>query len=419
MNDHARRITRLCATAASTFSLLVALPSLAHAQQCQCASDACDALMTATHRDHAQCASLRNVPAQSCQSASAGMVQALRSMGQSLPASCGPTAPTGGPAAPTPPGDNGPAVPPPSGPMSNNPESPEPTPLPADPPTTSHSPSGRLACVMDRDGHRVLLTGHVERFTIRCSGIPLAGNPTGAGNPAPPPQRTGDGRTVQIHWNPPPGGGLDPLFAAAAYTAPAQQPHPAEVRIAATVTIPAGHGQPAESVTVSRTVHVVPQRMRLEFDSHQVTHCQPLSPHQGTLTMGFSLTCHMGIDLHVADDFTVSGSGGSSCGAGQATSIQPCAPGISSGEAEGGWSFDSANGHIDPESGVMDLHVNGNRVGYLTVHFSNGRTDRAHTTPLFPRPFTMMPDDGTTRSFGSLTTNSSAGMTNTFTLRAQ
>lgn len=408
------------AAGATAFALAVALarPSAAHAQQCACAVDACDAVMTAMHRDHAQCASLRNAPAQSCQAASAGMLQTLRSMGRPAPASCGAGAPSGAPGGSAPP-ESGPTSPPPGGGNPGNPGSPEPTPLPPDPASTVHSPSGRLACVMDRDGHRVQLTGHPQRFTVRCSGIPLPGNPTGAGEPAAPPQRSADGRAVRIQWSNPPAGDLSPLFAGAVYMAPAQQPHPADVQIAATVTLPAGRGQPAETVTVSRTVHVVPQRMRLDFESHQVTHCQPLRPGQGSLTMGFSLTCQMGIDLRVADDFSVSGSGGSSCGAGQATGIQPCGPGISSGEAEGGWSFDAATGHIDPESGVLDLTVRGNRVGYVTVHFANGRVDRAHTTPLFPRPFTMMPDDGASRSFGSLTTNSSAGLTNTFTIHAR
>jgi hypothetical protein len=119
----------------------------------------------------------------------------------------------------------------------------------------------------------------------------------------------------------------------------------------------------------------------------------------------------------VADDLSVKGSNGTSCGAGTLTGMQLCAPALeTAAENISGWSFDAVNGDIDAETGLFNVHVTGNRIGDLNVHYMNGRWSNPHTVPLFPRPFVMAPDDGATRSFGSLAPSAVRSGTSTFTL---
>ena len=335
--------------------------------------------------------------------------QIVRAMGRPLPAACGEGAPTGAP--------GGSSLPPPTEPHGPT-QSPPPTPVPADPGSTAHAASGHLACVMDRDAHRVMIGGTAQGFTVRCSGIPLPGNPTGAGTPAIPPTAAADGRAVRIVWPQPQGGGeVIPLHASASYRAPAHAPNPADVRVSATVTVVGANGQGLESVSVSRLVHVVSRTLHLDVDAHIVDRCSPVQG--GTLGVGFDLACHQGIDLRLADDFSVTGSGGTSCGAGQMTGIQPCTPIVTRAVPHPGWSLTGASGQLDPETAILTLQVQGNRVDLPDVTFSNGSTSTAHTVTLFPRPFTVGADDGSTRSFGSLMTTPSAGAVNAFTVHAR
>ena len=140
-----------------------------------------------------------------------------------------------------------------------------------------------------------------------------------------------------------------------------------------------------------------------------LNNCTPLSQGKGTLNVGFDLVCNMSIELTVADDLSVSSSGaGQSCGTGQLSNVQLCVgkPMEQSWEAVPGWSFDSANGKIDDVSGIMDLSVTGNRIGLVRVTFMQAKTNDVHTNPLYSRRASpMSADNGSFRSFGSLTTH--------------
>ena len=131
----------------------------------------------------------------------------------------------------------------------------------------------------------------------------------------------------------------------------------------------------------------------------------------------------MSIKVKVGKDLSVTtGAKGTSCGAGTLTGAAPCtlAGGytpVQSWDAGSGWSFDAASGSIDAETGLLSLQITGNRVDGLNVHIKQGLLDHASVNPLFPRGFTMSPDNGSTRTFGSLNTSANSGSTNTFTIQ--
>jgi hypothetical protein len=139
---------------------------------------------------------------------------------------------------------------------------------------------------------------------------------------------------------------------------------------------------------------------------------------QGTIIVGWNCVCPMGIDLTVGDDLAVTGSGGTSCGVGQVTNLRLCAPHEVRAEPVAGWSLDRVSGQIDAESGVMQLQVTGHRADLPVVYFDNGHVVGDRTPGLlFPVPFSLMPDDGATRSFGP-DPNARDGQT-VFTLHAR
>lgn len=279
-----------------------------------------------------------------------------------------------------------------------------PTPLPPDSPTPTHSSSGTLACIIDRtDGARVMVAGSTVSFAVKCSGIP--GQPAN-GLVAPP-------ASVSVKWSAR-GGTVSPLGSMAMWALPQTAPKPADAQIQAIVT--AG----SDKVAVVRTVHVVARHLTLNYRGEIVNKCADLSAGGGSLNVGFDLVCNMSIELTVADDLSVKSNGaGHSCGTGQVSAIQLCLPqGEKSYDLVSGWSFDSASGTIDNVAGIMSLNVGGNRVGLVRVTFVGGKTNDVHANPLFEQGFTMMPDDGSFRSFGSLTTTPHAGSTNAFTITA-
>src|SRR5262249_40837342 len=161
-----------------------------------------------------------------------------------------------------------------------------------------------------------------------------------------------DGRAVSITWQAT-AGVVSGLHSKAVWTAPSTT-NPAEVTVKATIKMAAGGGKPAESVTIPFTVHVVAKSLTITFYGHTVNHCQEIS--KGTVNIGYDLQCTMTMPLTVADDFSVKGSGGSSCGQGNVSAAQLCAPQLEERwEAVPGWSFDSVSGNLDPDSGIMTL----------------------------------------------------------------
>ncbi len=259
-------------------------------------------------------------------------------------------------------------------------------------------------CEIDRaEGTRVMVAGSTASFAVKCNGIP--GQPA-SGLVAPP-------ASVKVKWSAQ-SGTVSPLGAMAMWALPQTAPKPADAQIQAVVT--AG----SDTVTVVRTVHIVAKRLTLNFRGEVVNKCADLSAGGGSLNVGFDLVCNMSIELTVANDLSVKSNGaGRSCGTGQISAVQLCLPqGETKWDAVPGWSFDSATGNIDSTSAIMSLNVSGNRVGLVRVTFVGGKTNDVHTNPLFELGFTMSADDGSFRSFGSLTTTPHAGGTNAFTITA-
>ena len=83
------------------------------------------------------------------------------------------------------------------------------------------------------------------------------------------------------------------------------------------------------------------------------------------------------------------------------------------------WSLHSATGSIDPDAAVMELQIDGERVGGPDVSYPGGKQDRARTTALFPRALSIGPDDNAMRVFGSMTDSKIMGNQTTFELRAR
>jgi hypothetical protein len=252
-----------------------------------------------------------------------------------------------------------------------------------------------------------MVAGGKASFDVKCSGIP------GRAGLSVPPATTTNGTPVVVKWTAPVGT-VTPMGSTATWTLPSSAPKPAEAQLQAVVIVG------SDSVTLTGTVHVVARHLTLNYRGETVNKCSDVSHGGGSLNVGFDLVCNMSIELNVADDLSVKSAGaGRSCGTGQVSAVQLCVPqGEKSWEAVPGWSFDAASGNIDNVSGIMSLNVTGNRVGLVRVTFIGGKTNDVHTNPLFELGFTMSADDGSFRSFGSLTTTPVAGGTNAFTITA-
>lgn len=394
---------------------LVALAPVASAQECTRAQACCHATMDLLHQPHTACDRLASAPPQACAMSIQSFTQLASRTGNGVPAACS----SGATSAPTrggggPPPETPPPPPPTGGDPGEGTRSPPPPRWVPDDHAVSRSSVGQVGCVLERlgGGHRAILTGATQDLELRCTGI---ASPSGPPVPVGGANETHDHRRVRIQWTPQPAvGQIDlSLGGRTTYRAPASvRGSQNEGVVRAVVTIQ-GPGGAVETVIATRTMHVINRHLRLQVNAEIVTHCaRPASP-----SAGFDLTCNQTIDLDVADDFSVRGSNGRSCGAGHWAGLQACMGGQAT-IPQAQWSLDGAQGHIDPDAGILTLSVSGNRVGYpdMTV---NGRTQRAHANPLFSLPLEMSADDGANRSFGSLTTTAHAGGVTAFALLAR
>ncbi len=384
----------------------------ASAQECARASACCQATMALLHQAPTACERLASAPAMACTMAIQNFIQLASRTGNAPPAACGGGGGGGGPPMSDPPPAR-PVPPPPDGDPGAGHDSPPPRPWIPDDHAVSRSPVGQVGCVLERlNGHRAILTGATQDLELRCTGIVSASGPPVPVSGAAPAH---DGRRVRIQWTPQPAvGNIDnTLGARTTYHAPASvrgSQNEGVVRAVVTVTGPDGA---VETVVATRTMHVINRHLRLQVNAEVVTRCaQPAGP-----SSGFNLTCNQTIDLDVADDFSVRGSNGRSCGAGSWSGLRSCG-GAQSTIPQAQWSLTAAQGQIDPDAGFLTLHITGERVAYPDETY-NGRTRRATPHPLFSRPLMIGADDGSNRSFGSLTSTPHAGGVTAFALLAR
>jgi hypothetical protein len=272
------------------------------------------------------------------------------------------------------------------------------------------STDGKVGCVINRvTGKKVVLTDGNEQLAVVCVGL------TGAAGPlATPPARTADGHAVKIQWTTSkPLGRIDVQgFDTATYAAPAKvRGADDEVVIHAKVTVVGTH----ETVDAVRTIHLVNRHLRLQINAHLATHC---GSGGATIGAGFDLTCGQSIDLDIGDDFAIKGSNPRSCGQGSWSELKSCVPQLQVAIPQVPWSLDGVDGQLDPETALLTLGVKGKRVGYPDV-IAPTKTERAHANPLVPRPATISADDGTRRTYGSMTTTAIAGGETTFLLNGR
>jgi hypothetical protein len=395
----ARRLVRFVAPMALSFAAVVAFAPAAGAQGCPEAARCCAAVMAGLHQAPTSCAQLAAAPARACPAMRAQFILLAQRAGQAVPAACGAAGPPAGDAP----------VPPPANPAGDVSASAAPPPLPPD--TAAHEGSaGRVTCTLRNvGGHRVLLADTTSNFELYCTGTAAAAGPPALLRSL----ATYDGRPVNVTFARTPGVGIfENVFAGLSrYRAPERfTPAQADVVISATVIVGDVRGAHDE-IHVARTVHLVPRRLRLDANVRRTSRCS--SP--GSQIAAFDAVCNQGIDLEVGADFAVRSGAGSSCGHGTWQGLQSCAAGLHVSVPNATWSLDAARGSIDPETGVMTLQVQGNR---LDLPDLSGAAP-AHTVALFPRPLTIRPDDGAARSFGSLTAIPNVGAVTAFAVHAR
>ncbi len=287
-----------------------------------------------------------------------------------------------------------------------------PHPLPAENDKPAASPDNKISCLIERlNGKRVVLTGDDENLQVKCSGIVDE-----SGVLKPVPTRTANGGTVKIRWTASTEVGRLTVILVdkATYEAPAKVTGSAnENVIRARVTVD-GPGQLHESVDAVRTMHAVNRKLAMTITGHIQTHCG--APGGGSVTAEFEVECIQKIDLEVGKDFKVSSANPRSCPT-PWKSVRACRMGTASIPAAK-WSLSSAVGKIDPDSAVMDLQIEGERVGFPDMTFGS-KTEASHANALFPRTLTMGPDDNVMRVFGSMTTNDTMGNQTIFELDAR
>lgn len=257
-----------------------------------------------------------------------------------------------------------------------------------------------------------MLTDARQSLELRCSGINTAGGPE---TPVVT-DHTYNNRSVRVVWTTSPHvGELEaPMWGHVQYHSPPRVTGAqADLEVRATMSVGALGATGAETITHTSQIHVINRRMRLDVHAGANAQCAfPASP-----SAGFDVQCDQHIDLEIGDDFSVSSGNGSSCGRGAWSRVQGCM-GAQAEPPQATWSLDAVVGRADPDNGILDLRITGNRVGYPAVTV-NGRTEQPHTNPLFSRPLAMSGNDGESRGFGSPTTTAHAGGYTAFELHAR
>ncbi len=388
------------------------LAGSASADTCSDATACCNVAMDAMGQPHTACANIASGGAMECGQVQTAFARSIAALGKPVPQVCLPPRTGGGgdgtgsasgsgagSGAPTPPG---------AGPQDQPPH-----PLPAENEKPAASPDNKISCLIERvTGKRVVLTGTVEDLQVKCSGIV-----DDSGVLKPVPQRSASGGAVKIKWSAATQVGKLSviLLDKATYEAPDKVTGSAnENVIRARVTVD-GPGQLHESVDAVRTMHAVNRKLAMTITGHAATHC--VSKGGGHVTVEFEVECQQKIDLEIGTDFKVSSSSPRSCTSAAWKSIKPCGAGTPQ-VPQAKWSLTSVVGKLDPDAAVMELQVEGERVGWPDIAWGS-KIEHAHTNALFPRTLDIGPDDNVMRVFGSMTTNEIMGNQTIFELDAR
>ncbi len=389
----------------------------ASADPCSDATACCNAAMDAMGQPRSACASVANAGAAQCTQLQASFAQAIAAIHKPVPQVClaarsgggGDGAGSAGAGSGGAGSGAGSAAPPGAGPRDQPPH-----PLPAETDKPAASPDNKISCIIERlTGKRVVLTGTVENLQVKCSGIV-----DDSGVLEPVPKRSASGGAVKIKWTAATTVGKLSviLLDRATYEAPDKVTGSAnENVIRARVTVD-GPGKLHESVDAVRTMHAVNRKLELTVTGHVQTHCGAKGG--GTVTVEFEVECQQKLELEIGTDFTVSSAKPRSCTSSSWKAMRMCAPGGTPLVPQAKWSIASAIGKVDPDSAVMELHIEGDRVGWPDIQWPK-KVDRAHTNSLFPRPLSIGPDDNVMRVFGSMTDNAIMGNQTTFELEAR
>lgn len=394
-------------------TVLVLSIHVAAADPCKEAVACCEAAMTEMGQPKSQCAGITAGGPSACPQLRDAFVSALNAQHKKIPAACvAARTDTGGGGAPADgnakAGDKAPAPKPSAGPKDQPPQ-----PLPGENDKPADSTDKKISCLIDRvDGKRTVLTGDNETLEVKCSGML-----DDSGALAKVPQKTARGGKVKVKWTMEPAIGAigSQLFDRMTYNAPARVAGSNnEVTIHATVTVE-GPGGARELAYPARTIHLVNKKLRLAVTGHIATHCTPGTG--GSVTMEFEVECKQTIDLEIGKDFTVSSSNGKGCPSSAWKAMKSCAHAGTPSAPKAQWALRSAVGKVDPDSAVMSLQIEGDRVGWPDVAWPQ-KFEAAHTNALFPRDLTIGPDDNVMRVFGSMTDNATMGNQTTFELDA-
>jgi hypothetical protein len=387
----------------------------ASADPCTDAAACCNAAMDVMGQPHAACANIAKAGAAQCTQLQASFAQAIAAMRKPVPQVCIATRSGGG-------GDGTGSAGAGSGgagsgsgsPAGAGPRDQPPHPLPAETDKPAASPDNKISCMIERlTGKRVVLTGTVEDLQVKCSGIV-----DDSGVLKPVPTRSAAGGAVKIKWTAATTVGKLSviLLDRATYEAPDKVTGSAnENAIRARVTVD-GPGKLHESVDAVRTMHAVNRKLELTVTGHVQTHCGAKGG--ASVTVEFEVECQQKLELEIGTDFTVSSAKPRSCTSSAWKAMRTCVAGGTAQAPQAKWSIASAVGKVDPDSAVMELHIDGTRVGWPDIQWPN-KLDRAHTNALFPAPLSIGPDDNVMRVFGSMTDNATMGNQTTFELEAR
>jgi hypothetical protein len=389
----------------------------ASADPCSDATACCNAAMDAMGQPRSACANVANAGAAQCAQIQASFARTIAAMHKPVPQVCIATPSGGG-------GDGtgsagtgsggagsgaGSAAPPGAGPRDQPPH-----PLPAENDKPAASPDNKISCIIERlTGKRVMLTGSVENLQVKCTGIVDDSSVL-----KPVPQRSASGGVVKVKWTAATTVGKLSviLLDRATYEAPDKVTGSAnENVIRARVTVD-GPGKLHESVDAVRTMHAINKQLELTVTGHLKTHCGAKGG--GSVTAEFEVECQQKIDLEIGADFNVSSAKPRSCTAAAWKAMRMCTSAGTASVPQAKWSLTSAVGKVDPDSAVMELKIEGDRVGWPDIQWPQ-KIDRAHTNSLFPRPLSIGPDDNVMRVFGSMTDNATMGNQTIFELDAR
>jgi len=368
--------------------------------------------MDAMGQPHAACVNIASGGAVQCTQLQTAFARSIAALRKPVPQVCLPPRTGGGgdgtgSASGSGPGSAAP-MPPGAGPQDQPPH-----PLPAENEKPARSPDNKISCMIERvTGKRVVLTGTVEDLVVKCSGIV-----DDSGVLKPVPQRSASGGAVKIKWSAATQVGKLSviLLDKATYEAPDKVTGSAnENVIRARVTVD-GPGNLHESVDTVRTMHAVNRKLAMTITGHVATHCG--SKGGGSVTVEFEVECQQKIDLEIGTDFKVSSSNPRSCTSAAWKAMRSCASGSPSAP-QAKWSLTSVVGKLDPDAAVMELQVEGDRVGWPDMAYGS-KVERAHTNSLFPKTLNIGPDDNVMRVFGSMTTNEVMGNQTIFELDAR